>query len=204
MVVAAVGNAEGAAFCPGRDQLVFAIGFQTVRTTIRKTTEGGTGETAEWCEPSYTQCFNPDYTLTQPEGVLGSSFATPLLAGALALIEDANDMPGFIAAGKVAGMAEFFQADLRLKGAPTRQDIDLVKTSYLNALSLLPHRHTGESAGPPCTACSIFAEHIYVNAGLFFLECCELDVAEDLLSAARWFAPWSPHAAAKFCNTIKD
>ena len=76
-----------------------------------------------------------------------------------------------------------------LRDSGSSEGIDMVKQLYIQAISSLPHRHIGTQDGPPCTPCSIFAQNLYVNAGLFFLESGQFDLAEELLSAARWFAP---------------
>lgn len=202
LVIAAVGNAEGEVFCPARDSSVLGIGFQRVVRTVIKTQEGGESESAYWEKPSYPQGFTPDYTVTQPGGVLGSSFAAPLITGALTLIDDTSEVPQFLEAAKIGGIAESMHAALRDSGSS--EGVDMMKQLYIQMLTSLPHRHIGAQGGPPCIPCSIFAENLYVNAGLFFLESGQLDLAEELLSAARWFAPWSPHAAANLATLLRS
>lgn len=202
LVIAAVGNAEGEIFCPARASSVRSIGFQRVVRTVTKTQEGGESESAYWEKPSYPQSITPDYTLQQPEGVLGSSFATPLITGAIALIDNVGEVPQFLKASKVGGMAEAMHARIRDSGSS--KGYGLVQKLYIKALSSLPHRHIKEENGPPCIPCSLFAEHLYVNAGLSFIETGQLDFAEELLRAARWFAPWSPHAVANLATLLRS
>lgn len=200
LLVAAVGNRRGQASCPARDKSVLGIGFQTVKSSLYQTDEGGTAETSEWKDPSYNQAYAAKYTLVQPEGVLGSSFATPLATGALALCDDLTQIPPLFEALRLAGDAELFHDFLHQGDS---RAVDVTRGTYLKALSKLPHRHGAQSAGDPCTMCSIFAQGLYVNAGLFFLEIGDLDNATDLLRAARWLAPWSPHALANHATLLR-
>lgn len=232
LVIAAVGNAEGEAFCPARDKSALGIGFQREVRKVIKTKEGGFSEAAFWDKPSYPQAFIPDYTVAQPAGVLGSSFAAPLITGALALIDDIGEVHQFLEAAEIGSIADAMQGVLKnfgpakgmemlkllyvgalslphkhggvqaaLHNAGASEGIDMLKKLYAEALLRLPHRHSGAQDGPPCIACSIFAQNLYINAGLFFLEYGGLiDLSEDLLVAARWLAPWSPHAAANLAT----
>lgn len=202
VLVAAVGNAAGEVFCPARNPSVLGIGFQRVVRLVTKTRDGGETESAYWEKPSYPQGFTPDYTVMQPAEVLGSSFAAPLITGALALMDDISQVPQFLKALQFAGAAEVLHAGSRDSGSS--QDVNLVQELYNAALASLPHRHRGAEGGPPCVICSFFAEHLYVNAGLFCLEWHQLDLAEELLRAAHWFAPWSPHAVANLATVLRS
>lgn len=201
LILAAVGNQWGKASCPARDSAVLGIGFNKIQYTLTQTTEGGSAEIAEWDSPSYKQAFDADCTLEQPEGVLGSSFATPLITGAIALVEDRTQIPVLFKALKLAGDAELYHVGLS-KNSPA-SDIRYTREAYLKALSSLPHQHNADSSNPPCTMCSIFAQGVYVNAGLFFLETHHFDKAYELLKVARWLAPWSPHALANYATLLR-
>lgn len=201
LVLAAVGNAAGQAFCPARDAAIRGIGFQLEVRELQETEEGGWSETAIAIGPSYPQAFMPDYTLMQPKDVLGSSFAVPLISGAIALIDNISDFHKYVTAIRVGGNAELWQALLR--PSSSRQDIEKVRSLYSKAFSELPHRHHGAEEGPPCVGCSLFAQDLYVNAGLFALNTNDFALAEELLRAARWLAPWSPHAAANLAALLR-
>jgi hypothetical protein len=133
--------------------------------------------------------------------MLGSSFAVPLITGAISLINNTNDVPHLLKAVQEGANAEFLHHALGDSSPP--EHVEMVKTIYSKALSHLPHIHKGFQNGSPCVACSIFAQNLYVNAGLFFLEYGQLDLAEELLVASRWLAPWSPHAAANLATLLR-
>ncbi len=206
-VIAAVGNSEGERYCPAQDSSVLGIGFRREMRTVIETQEGGKSESAHWDKPSYPQSLKPAYTITQPANVLGSSFAAPLFTGALALIDNTDEVPQFLEALKIGGIAEAFHALLHdntnFSADIKKKFIDLARQHYNKALSSLPHIHMEAQDGPPCISCSFFAQNLYTNAGLFFLNDGKLDAAEKLLSAVRWFAPWSPHAAANMAALLR-
>lgn len=202
IVVAAVGNAKGEPFCPAQCNSVVGAGFNTVRTEVEQISEGGSHEVAEALGPTYEQALGAKYELLQPEGVLGSSFATPLVAGAVGLLEDVAEVFDFVRAAMFCGLAEICHA--QLPSAPSIEDVQTVRLSYSDALAHLPHLHDGTAKGPGCVGCSIFASGLYINAGLFALEEQKYDEAEKLLRAGQWLLPFSPHAAANLGVLLRE
>ncbi|WP_299693538.1 S8 family serine peptidase [uncultured Tateyamaria sp.] len=85
VVVAACGNAKDIGSCPARTPSVLSIGFQT---EDRRFQNGH--EEAYWAGPDFAQSPFLDFSVLQPAGAIGSSFAAPLFVGALALRTEAR------------------------------------------------------------------------------------------------------------------
>src|SRR5690606_32332656 len=75
-VLAAAGNDRGHVFVPALATECVSVAFQRTRRQIG---EGGM-EVAQAGAPSFTQSEVSDVVLVQPQGALGTSFASPLLA----------------------------------------------------------------------------------------------------------------------------
>lgn len=193
LVVAAVGNARKHLFCPARCKHVFGVGFHSEKREL-KPALGGFKEVASWDHPSYSQAYRPSFTLTQPKGVLGSSFAAPLMSGLAAIIDEPLEMMAFNRSIQNTADAESLHSSLD-ENSPA-SIVELTEKLYRNALSLLPHQHNSDEVGPACVVCAALCHNLYINAGLFFLETNKFDEAVWLLRTANWLAPWSAHAAA--------
>lgn len=192
-VVAAAGNARERVFVPASAPDVLSVSFmRSVRTVI-----DGLAEEVTARSPSFSQSEFSDFSLLQPPGVLGSSFATPLLSGFAALMSDRSDLLDYREMAWLDGMAARLLAVLGKDptGGPERRR-KVVEALYKDALQRSPHRH--DPAGPdrPCPECSLFATPTYVNFGYYLLNWRALDGAELLLTQAWLFAPRNPHAAA--------
>jgi tetratricopeptide (TPR) repeat protein len=197
-IVAAAGNAIGDIWCPAKDKAVLGVGFQReIRKTV-PTPDGGAMEVAAYSVPSYAQA-DTEYSLKQPEGVLGSSFASPLVTGALALIGNNQDIFKLVKAIYISSQADYCQEQLgstKLNSDEKKTYIDTAVKLYNRAFTTLPHIHKGGQEGPPCIECSFFVTGLYINAGLFALKMGHLDEADPLLRTAYWLAPWSADATA--------
>lgn len=203
-IIASVGNHKGDLFCPATHPKIAGIGFQTEIRDYFDTSDGGKAENVVWHAPTYSQALNPDYTLFQPEGVLGSSFAAPLVSGAMALAGNTGEMNQIFKAGQMGGYAEKLHAQIHNSQNVLKTDREETERAYLLALNALPHLHLENCKGTECVTCSLFVQGIYVNAGLFFLEAGEIQLSEKLLRAAKWLAPWSPHASANLERLLKE
>lgn len=189
-VVAAVGNAEGSAYSPALRPEVVAAAFQVTR---REVVEGGR-EDASVQAPSFSQSPLADVMVSQPAGVLGSSFAAPLVSGLAALMADPDELPGFLEVTRAAGAAAELMVRIHGPHAWSDRRDGVVDRLFARALAALPHAHHPD--GAPCAECAFFCTDALVNAGLFHLEWGDLDGADRLLRTALAVAPDNPHAAA--------
>jgi hypothetical protein len=198
-VFAAVGNDAGSLFCPAMSQAAYAIGFQLER----RIADTERGESAWATQPSgYGQSFAVvDYTLMQPEGVLGSSFATPLIAGAAALQDDPAAIESMQQASQLGAVADMWLADYRSKVAdPT--NLGHALELYNKALAAFPHQADLRDGTHWCVGCALYGGTLFVNAGLAHLEADDLASAESWLRIARHIAPRSADAAANLATCL--
>lgn len=204
LVMASSGNKAGNTFCPARDEAVLGVGFQREQRQIVKTDDGGQLETAVADSPSFEQAL-PEFTLMQPKGVLGSSFASPLIAGIASLIGDTKNVPGLVKVCSLSAEAALFHA---LSQGAAAEVVTALRNAagarYSEALKALPHIHHGTADEPWCIECSIFVQDLYTNAGLFAVENGQLDDGYWLLRAAIFLAPWSDNAMAGMARLIEQ
>lgn len=201
-VFAAVGNDAGSLFCPAMSQSAYAIGFQLER----RIPDPERGESAWATQPSgYDQsAWVVDYTLMQPENVLGSSFATPLVAGSAALQDDPAAIESMQQACHLGAVADTYLADYRSTTAD-RGKLEQALDFYEKALVAFPHQADLRGGSHWCVGCAIYGGTLFVNAGLAHLEAGDFPSAEPLLRIARQIAPRSADAAANLatCLTLR-
>lgn len=198
IVVAAAGNQADLVMCPARSSAVVGCGFHSGMQTARPASDGGQSVQASATVPGQ-QSQVIDFTLEQPPGVLGTSFATPLLAGFAALFADRSEVLGFLSAELTASAASVMQ-NLLDDEVIDRSLLPEVAKMYRNALAHLPHRH--ETSDPPCPECSLFGETTYANYGRFLFFSRDFGTAEALLRVGRSAAPRSPHVAANLAALL--
>jgi tetratricopeptide (TPR) repeat protein len=156
-----------------------------------------------------------DISLAQIPGVLGTSFAAPLFAGAGALGLSQKELSDYIASNATAVLAQLFQGLIRSSGhTPNPKTVEQVSGWFLSAQEKLPHVHCQyqsevnaqipHSDPSHCFSCGIFAEPTIVNHGLWLLETHRTESARSLLEAARMVAPWSADAAANLGATTRE
>lgn len=195
-VVAAAGNAGGMVYCPARSPAALSCGFQSVTRRSIRLEDGGWMDIAERGPPSYPQSAIVAFVLRQPLEAVGSSFATPLLAGAIALMDNPEELRAFMAAYDTGGVAQFM-IQSEVNGTPTDTDASDALAMFNRAIEILPHRHQIESRTPTaCFECSVFAESIYVDMGRHYFGFGEVGIAEGWLRLALNLCPWSVDAAA--------
>ncbi len=211
LVFAAAGNDPATITCPARASGVVAIGFQrSVRTVIthadghpmENATATGTGEQS----PAW------DIALDEFNGILGTSFASPLYAGVGALGIASSDLKSYLTSLRWGALAQIFHGLLRA-GQRSDQMVSDTRDLYLRSLQSLPHVHCSVNAAlrpdleytdpKTCWSCGVFAQDKFTNAGLFFAEMQETDGAASLLVAATEFAPWSYDAFANLGATYR-
>ncbi len=196
-IVAASGNDADAVFVPAALPSVVSIGFQTVG----RTTGEGMQKAVSLPPAGYSQSKFSDFMVTQPPSVLGSSFATPLLAGFSALMQDPRQLDAYRTMGRIGAEASGIMRvqDFPDGWSPVAKQVDDL---FLRAVELGPHAHYRERHPQPCPECAFFAAASYVDFGLWKFNWSDLDGAEQLLRAARGFAPQNVDAAANLAMTI--
>ncbi len=202
MVFAAAGNKEDKLCCPARSPDVVSVGFVLEEASVQELRDGSAA--LEWRQevgPSYSQSALVDFTIRQLPGALGSSFACPLAVGAAALGIQRNTLLSFLKSSKFVGLAEMVK-HYRRPTSP-QENVESIRGLYKEGFNIHPHQHLGPGTDEGCFECSIFSEQLYVDGGLYFLETGSLDLAEQWLRTARWFAPRSADAAANLGRTIQ-
>ncbi|MCX6538403.1 MAG: S8 family serine peptidase [Acidobacteria bacterium] len=207
MIVAAAGNALDSACCPARADGVVAAGFEgrDARTTTLE--DGGKQEVAFAAAPAVAQSLLTDMSLAEIPGVLGTSFAAPLIAGAAAIVLSPAELSAYVASQALAAMPQFLHALIKTSRADVpAESVRQIGEWYMRAQQRLPHVHCDYQARlnpavactdpAQCASCGIFAESIMVNHGLWLLETGRLEWGKSLLEAARLVAPWSADATA--------
>jgi hypothetical protein len=199
-VFAAVGNDSGSLFCPAMSQAAYGIGFQLER----RIADPVRGESAWATQPSgYNQSsVVVDYTLMQPEGVLGSSFATPLIAGAAALQDDPAAIESMLQACSDSAIAGMLLAEYRQERLNDTAKLERALATYNKALAAFPHQADLRDGDHWCVGCALFGSELFCNAGLAHLEANNLARAEPLLRIARKISPGSADAAANLATCL--
>lgn len=188
-VVAATGNAGGHVYDPALRPGVIAAGFHRVA----RAADAGM-ERAVLKPPTYSQSEFRDIGVQQPPGVLGSSFAAPLVSGFVALMGCRSDLQAYGRLAWSAGLAEQLMAQLGGDGAPLPRQLQATAMLFDQAVQAAPHAHA--VADGPCPECALLSASAFINGGLFALNRGALDQAQALLAPAEAFAPANPHAAA--------
>jgi tetratricopeptide (TPR) repeat protein len=215
LVIAAAGNKPDTASCPARATGVAAAGFAGHYDRVTTLKSGGKQHAAFASGPAAPQTLLLDLSLAQIPGVLGTSFAAPLFAGAGALGLSQQELSGYIESNAAAALAQLFQAMIRSSTIkPDPKLVEQISLWFLNAQSKLTHVHctyqsqvnpqTSHSDPSECYFCGIFAEDIMVNHGLWLLETCQSESARSLLEAARNVAPWSADATANLGAAMRE
>lgn len=197
LVVTAVGNNAQAVYCPAQDEHCVAVGYCSEQRWVEHGLKGA-NELAAWAPPGYSQSWALErgvFTVQQAPGVAGSSFASPLLSGFSALLDNPLEVPAFVQCETFAAAGAIW---LSLKNR------EFADKAFVNGLNHLPHQHHAGETGAPCIACACFVDDLYVNAGLHYLLSNELDRAEELLRVAVWLNPFSADANANLGRTMEE
>lgn len=215
LVFAAAGNKPDTASCPARAKGVAAVGFSGRHSKVTTLADGGETSTVFAAGPAAPQALLLDLGLAEIPGVLGTSFAAPLFAGAGALGLSQKELSAYIGSNAAAGLPQFFHA--KINSSPAKPDPELVRTIsrwYLDAQKRLPHVHCQcqaainpavPSTDPAhCFSCGIFSEPMLVNHGLWLLNTRRTEAARSLLEATRTLAPWSADATANLGAAMRE
>lgn len=198
LVVAAVGNAVGDPFCPACATGALAIGFQLdQREVVAEAWE------AAWAtDPSYKQSGFVDFTIMQPPNVVGSSFAAPLFAGALALGIERSDLRNLMLSSKIGSLGDYFMGDWYRDVAPKDKPEEESTIALLYHKAIKTNPHFPDMSADTIFGASLFTSRFMINAGLFHMLARDLDDAERILSWCRQAAPKNCHAAANLGKTL--
>jgi hypothetical protein len=191
LVCAAVGNSRDVVACPAAYTATVACGFVGSMETV----DGDGMRISMPLPPTVDADHDTQAVLVgslvvkQPAGVVGSSFATPLLSAFLAITEMESEVAKWQAVSRVttAGYEWMF-----MKLWPTAE------RALAQCLSLIPeaHRHWDEDTRRPCATCSFFAAPWYANFGLTKIRLGLFDEALSILRVGRDIAPLHPDIAA--------
>jgi hypothetical protein len=197
LVVAAVGNRPEHLFIPAIHHEVIAVGFYRVR---RYTDHIGHSVGA-WEDPETAQSLFYDIGIVQPPGVLGSSFATPLVSGFSALMPNREDVFAYREVVRLGFLAETGQQYIRARAARedtrdtlTERQHDVVQELFSKAVDAMPHRHIELGDDRRCPECVLFASGVCEEYGLWLLNTGDFVNAEVFLRAACSWDPGSDEA----------
>ena len=196
-VVAASGNDAASVYIPAALPDAFSIGFLVIQRFIEEE------QNLHMILPpvGYSQTLYSDFQLVQPRGVLGTSFASPLVAGFCALMGDRSDLYAYRDVALEGSNASSLAA--LVSGAEGwTETAQWVQGLYTKSLGAMPHPHVRAEYRYPCPECSLFAAPTYCDAGLWALRWGSLEPAEHLLRTARAVAPYNPDAAANLAMVI--
>jgi hypothetical protein len=191
-VVASAGNFRGYVFTPAAVPGVASVGFHAVQRSVE---EGELQEYARSTAPSFSQSERADVLVVQPAHVLGSSFACPLISGFAAVMQDRHELPAYLLCGRRAANASGVERLIEEGVEPPDKTVLWVDSLYKSAFRSAPHPHQERLDGT-CPECAFFAAPLFIDFGLFTAKTGNPDIAFDLLSAARRFAPRNAFAAA--------
>jgi hypothetical protein len=193
-VIAAAGNSAHHIFEPAFLPGVYAAAFNRGANPDPRSIF----DRVRYLPPGFSQSQYTDFGVFQPPGVLGSSFATPLIAGFAALMTDRTQLESYREIERLSGLgseliAGFVSRQPNIWQVGIERWIHAIDETFTRALALLPHQHTSDEAATLCPECSFFALGAYGNYGMFKLNTGVLGVAFSVLSTARSFAPHNAH-----------
>lgn len=205
LVVTSVGNDANFQYCPSTVPNVYNAGFQTESVALKKTDNGGTAYIAEAMHPqNFSQSLNTHFTIMQPEKLVGSSFAAPLFAGFLALMDERKKeiLNKFIVVTEFNAQAGnlFFLAE---KNNTLSKDFEKIENKYLYALNLNPHGVYCKK-NDFCVECSTFTLDGYQNLSLLYLYTQQFALAEKLAFHAITIAPFSAYSYATLATVYRE
>ena len=193
-VVAACGNRANSVLLPAAHPSTLSVGF----LTIWRMDDGGSAELSGVAPEGYQQSPFADIQLTQPQDVLGSSFASPQFAGFAAISPHRASLRDYSRPMKMTAVA----SDLMIGWSGSEWDDAAARIDgwFKDALWALPHRHP--ATHDPCPTCALLAAPSYLNWGLWRLRWGYLDTAEGLFRAVIGFAPSNSKAKANLAVTL--
>lgn len=203
VILCAAGNAAEL-FCPARASETFSIGFQTERIWF----EDG-HEKRSWQQPGYVQSGLLDHTISQLEGAVGSSFATPLVAAALALRHTPRPVRDLLRPNEIAAMAQVIEKDVD-RWTDRKEDVPFWVARQLATIYTLAFDPLGDLGEFDICAtrrleARLFYASTVVNKGLVLKDCREiglLDRAINMFHWAAWLMPWDPAPKANIASSL--
>jgi hypothetical protein len=209
LVFAAVGNSVIDVYCPSRATNVIAVGFQR-----QERLEPSPGQEIVFGLPVHEEAPYADLFVRQIDGVLGSSFASPLFAGVGALGLKREELEQYVSSFGASALPKRWHGQLATdpKTPPPREMLVETDRHYWDALCRLPHVHSFVHGArrsdltltdpADCIFCGFFAEQLYVKLGLWLRDTGRNQDAIALLNAACAFAPWSDESHAFLGGTF--
>lgn len=158
---------------------------------------------AEGTQPlKYSQSLNTHFTIMQPKNLVGSSFASPLFAGVLALMKNPKkELSSFLASCNYSSQAAslFYRSEAK---HTILENIRLIEKLYIKSLQENPHGFYCNK-NPFCFECAMYCLDGYQNLALLYLNKGHLDYANNLAIHAIKIAPFSAHAYSVLATSIR-
>ena len=198
VIVAAAGNDADHFFVPAAMAGTIAAGFTRIRTEVI-----GGFESVSLRVPSFTQSVLTDFTVVQPPDVLGSSFASPLIAGLAVVARDPQTLVELKPAVRRSGWATRLWRDYpQDEWRPDRQGV--IDELFKAAVNKAPHHHHWQQGRYQCPECAFLLYPAYNNYGLFTLGWKDFTHAEVVLNTARSIAPYRFEAPANLAVALRE
>lgn len=204
LVVTSVGNDANFQYCPSTVPNVYNAGFQSESVTVKKTLDGGKAYLAGAIHPkTFSQSLNTHFTIMQPDNLTGSSFASPLFAGFLALMENPkNDLLKYLSAAEYNARAASLVLTAE-KNKTILTDYEAIENHFLNGIRCNPHGILCDK-NDFCLECSTFTLDGYQNLALLYLNTNQFPLAKKLALHAITIAPFSAHAYATLATIYRE
>lgn len=203
LVVTSVGNDSNYQYCPSTVPNVFNASFQYEKIEIKKGIDGGSYTLSDATKPlKYSQSLNTHFTIMQPEGLIGSSFASPLFVGVIALMENPKkELPYFLfSSNHNAQAASLFTSSQ--KNNTISQKLGEIEQLFLTGLRANPHGFYCKKQGF-CFECSMFCLDGYENLSLLYLNTSNFPNSYEMAGHASKIASFSAHAYATLATTVR-
>lgn len=203
LVVTSVGNDSNYQYCPSTVPNVLNIGFQYENIKKKKASDDGKISLAEATQPlKYSQSLNTHFTIMQPKNLIGSSFASPLFVGILALMENPkNDLSRYLSITASSSIAtSLFTSSTNNQTIENRSPE--IEKIFLEGLRNNPHGFYCNK-NDFCFECSIFCLVAYSNLALLYLNNNQYPYAEKLALTAIRVAPFSANPYSILATSIR-
>jgi hypothetical protein len=199
LVVAAAGNTDRPV-CPACATRALGIGFEHQALVTR---EGGHVLSRSLPE-GFVQNLLTELTVPQPNQLLGTSFAAPLVAGFAAVVEDRENFASMARLPFAMTPLLTLLGVLR-RGRPEPSDAtETLRQGFLAFLAGVPapHRHWEQAEPRPCATCALFMAEWYKGLVSLLVGIGFADAAAPWARLAATLMPCSADVMALYGTTL--